>query len=106
MIKRPEGGTVPEIWVRLKMKLGDVMRDSQCLDTLLKRFSEINGNKSKISIKRSSLDKTLCTDEGSLLFEIKAFLDALPSSSSPVSAFDEPPTVVSMKGFVNQNPNL
>lgn len=34
------------------------------MDTDLHRKSEITGNRSKISIKRSSLDTTVCTDEG------------------------------------------
>ena len=61
------------------------MRDNQRLDTDLKRRREISGNRSKISIKRSSVDSSLLADA--------------EDSSSPVSLFgclDDPAAIISV----------
>ena len=60
------------------MKFGDVMRESHDFDTNLKRCSEISGNLRKISIRRSSQERTLCTDEGSSLSPVP-LIDAVVS---------------------------
>ncbi|GJV75958.1 hypothetical protein Tco_1507542 [Tanacetum coccineum] len=70
------------IRLRRRVKFGDVIRDNQCLDMDLNR-SEITGNLSK----RSVLDMTVHTYEGSLLSVMCSSDDALPSSS-PVTTSD------------------
>ena len=41
-----------------------LMRDCQSLDTDLNNRSESVGNRRKISLRRPSIDKTLCTEKG------------------------------------------
>lgn len=47
------------------MTLAPLIRDNQCLDTDFNKTSERTGNLTKISVKRSSLQMTDCTDKGS-----------------------------------------
>ena len=77
-----------------------LMRDNQRLDTDLKKRSESIGNRSRISIRRSSSDTTVCTDEGSSL-SVTRFPELMPSSpvttSEPSGSSEKDPGMVSMK---------
>ncbi|GJZ59713.1 hypothetical protein Tco_0615529 [Tanacetum coccineum] len=68
--------------------MGSAMRDNQRLDTDLKRRREISGNRSKILIKRSSVDSSLLADvdDSSSLVLMIGYLD---DSAAIISVYIE-----------------